>query len=282
MNEFFEKKFYKNQTSFYEQAIYYYIKKLFPEAINRCLLIGSLEADIFIPSIRCAIEYDGQYWHKDKLDFDNYKNRVFNENGVTVIRVRDSGLPQLEEFDGVVYYHNQSVSDEFSFHTNEIVELIVHFLSTMVEDEEQKRILSSYKLSRNQFLFDSPDINGLLYTKPLDDSLANLPGIDAWDYEKNGSLLPTNIPANYMQRVFFKCRTGKSIFDYPDKWFAKKGWRDLEYKKYCPYLIHCGYVCEIKECFIKDFYEGIIQFVDEKERCFTIQCITKMLKDIEK
>lgn len=53
-------------SSFPEQAIYYYLKKHFPDAINgdRECLAGK-ELDIYIPSCKFAIEYDGQTWHKD-------------------------------------------------------------------------------------------------------------------------------------------------------------------------------------------------------------------------
>ena len=56
------------QTSFAEQAFYFYIKKLYPDAINRYTEIfdNRMELDIYIPSIRLAIEYDGVFWHKNK------------------------------------------------------------------------------------------------------------------------------------------------------------------------------------------------------------------------
>ena len=54
------------QTSFAEQAFYYYIKKIYPDAINRYTDIfdNRMELDIYIPSRHIAIEYDGVYWHK--------------------------------------------------------------------------------------------------------------------------------------------------------------------------------------------------------------------------
>lgn len=54
------------QTSFAEQATYFYIKQLYPDALNRysAEFLGRMELDIYIPSIKLAIEYDGEAWHK--------------------------------------------------------------------------------------------------------------------------------------------------------------------------------------------------------------------------
>ena len=54
------------RTSFTEQAIYFYVKKIYPDAVNRCkdVLPNGMEIDIFIPSINVGIEYDGSVWHE--------------------------------------------------------------------------------------------------------------------------------------------------------------------------------------------------------------------------
>ena len=56
------------QTSFGEQAVYYYVKQIFPDAINRAkkILTNKMELDIYIPSIKFAIEYDGLFWHRNE------------------------------------------------------------------------------------------------------------------------------------------------------------------------------------------------------------------------
>ena len=80
------------QTSFAEQAVYYYIKKVFPDAMNRYKNIwGSrFELDIYIPSIHTAIEYDGEAWHKkDKIEREQEKYRLCVNHGVRLIRMRE-------------------------------------------------------------------------------------------------------------------------------------------------------------------------------------------------
>ena len=40
-----------------------------------------VEIDIYIPSLSIGIEYDGVFWHKDKLDIDEAKNQALNNDG---------------------------------------------------------------------------------------------------------------------------------------------------------------------------------------------------------
>ena len=56
------------KTSFQEQSFYYYIKKIFIDAINGYTEIfnNGMELDIFIPSLKMGIEYDGKAWHNEK------------------------------------------------------------------------------------------------------------------------------------------------------------------------------------------------------------------------
>ncbi len=80
------------QTSFAEQAVYYYVKKVFPDAISRYTEIfgKGMELDIYIPSIRLGIEYDGMAWHKaDKLPREKKKYKICQENGIRLLRLME-------------------------------------------------------------------------------------------------------------------------------------------------------------------------------------------------
>ena len=70
------------KTSFPEQAVYFYIKKKFPDAINsyKEIFKNGMELDVYIPSLKIGIEYDGIAWHKDNLlakERKKYKNLQF-------------------------------------------------------------------------------------------------------------------------------------------------------------------------------------------------------------
>ena len=80
------------QTSFAEQAVFFYVQKVFPDAISRYTEIFShgMEVDIYIPSIRLAIEYDGMAWHKeDKLEREREKHRICQEHGIKLLRLKE-------------------------------------------------------------------------------------------------------------------------------------------------------------------------------------------------
>lgn len=256
-------KIIKNQTSFYEQAIFYYLKRYFPDAVNRCILGDDFEADIYLHNLKCVIEYDGAYWHANRKERDEIKNRFFNSIGLYVIRVRDVGLPELEEFNGIIFFHKKQSSDKTAFHIDEIIELIIHHLAILSNDEKEKELLSSFTLPHDRFLFDSPDINAVLYTEPVSNSLAECYGIDKWDYEKNGRLDPHNITWRYNQRIFFKCRNGKSIFAHHTFWLWQTEEQKEDFYRICPYLPYCEENCEIMKDYLLSYLDGRMQIEED-------------------
>lgn len=84
-----------NKTSFEEQCIYFYVKKYYPDAINNYRVNG-MELDIFVPSLFIAIEYDGEYWHKNKYAKDLTKNIECERNDIRLIRVREPKCKYIE------------------------------------------------------------------------------------------------------------------------------------------------------------------------------------------
>ena len=75
------------QTSFPEQAIYHYLKKIIPDVENGYLHLNNkikYEIDIFIPTYNIGIEYDGYRYHSDsnKIKNDELKNIVLSNAGI--------------------------------------------------------------------------------------------------------------------------------------------------------------------------------------------------------
>ena len=86
----------QKQTSFSEQAFYFYIKKLYPNAISRykCKELGRFEIDIFIPSLNFAIEYDGEAWHKtNSIEREKRKFQICKKLGIILFRLREGKKP---------------------------------------------------------------------------------------------------------------------------------------------------------------------------------------------
>lgn len=82
----------KRGTSFFEQATLYYFSTWF-DGKNRHKIDG-VELDIYIPQANIAIEYDGVFWHKNKLKNDNEKDNFCKSRNIKLIRIREYGLPK--------------------------------------------------------------------------------------------------------------------------------------------------------------------------------------------
>lgn len=96
-----------SNTSFSEQALLYYLRKLFHDVKNRNLDFG-FELDIYIPSRKLAIEYDGFYWHRNKIKKDNIKDIKCKQYGIKLIRIREHGLPVTKN--AVCYFRDDNNS----------------------------------------------------------------------------------------------------------------------------------------------------------------------------
>lgn len=101
------------KTSFPEQALFFYIKKYYPDAINSDSDTIGMELDIYIPSLKIAIEYDGGNWHKDK-ECELKKNKLCKDNDILLIRIREEGLELYDDCYCIIRTNissNNSLSD---------------------------------------------------------------------------------------------------------------------------------------------------------------------------
>lgn len=90
--------FCSNQTSRIEIRLFTELKALFNDTKWRMKREG-IEMDIFIPSIKLAIEVDGGYWHQDRIEEDTRKNANLATMGISVLRVRENTLEKISEHD---------------------------------------------------------------------------------------------------------------------------------------------------------------------------------------
>ena len=199
-------------TSMYEQAIYYNVKNFFPDTINRAQIVDDdgcfEEADVFIPSIKIAIEYDGKPWHasKSRKEKDEQKNRFLNNLGIYVIRVRDAGLPELSPFSGALFYHDKDS------HTNQFVTQVINHLALFVANSNKlHEKLKNFHLSYEGYLDQRPRIAAPLFCEKKENNFTNHPAYKYWDFERNGELNPENIEPGSNVFAWFKCPEGKNI-----------------------------------------------------------------------
>ena len=80
------------KTSFPEQAVFFYVRKLYPDAVNgfKSDFLKGMELDIYIPELKLGIEYDGKAWHTDtNSERDLRKYKICQENGIKLWRINE-------------------------------------------------------------------------------------------------------------------------------------------------------------------------------------------------
>ena len=149
----------ENVNSFCEQAIYYYIKQAFPDAINSDTHIG-MELDIFIPSLNIGIEYDGEAWHKSnkKEYLDNRKNRLCFDKGIELIRIRE---PKLNDISNCTVFVRKDSTSNLSLDL--VISDVLRYLSNTVSVDintirDTPAILEQYATKKHE--------NSLAYCYP--------------------------------------------------------------------------------------------------------------------
>ena len=181
-------------TSFPEQAIYFYIQKYFPDSISRYRNnnLGFSEIDIYIPELNIGVEYDGRYYHRDR-NKDLEKNRVCNDLGITLFRIREFGLEKLNST-SIDYYLSNGNKTELND--------AIFFLFQQINERYHLNILPIINVETDYF-----NIVSNYKQMELHNSLAEkYPDIASeWDYEKNMGVGPETYSAYSGANVWWKC-----------------------------------------------------------------------------
>lgn len=194
------------QTSFAEQATYYYVKKLYPDSINRYTsdFLERMELDIFIPSIKLAIEYDGEAWHKKHTEKrEERKYLLCKKRGIKLFRLREKmpGLPsniadQMFSMDKL--YEPKNLEKM-------IAELLkrINFSSTWmlgcpvdINIERDRSEILQYKTD--------------LKTKSLKHQYPDV--AREWHPSKNGSRLPEHFQGGTDFKAWWECPTCSNVY----------------------------------------------------------------------
>ena len=186
----------ERSTSFSEQAVFFYIKKVFPDAISRDNSKG-FELDISIPSINCAIEYDGCYFHgKEKSGMsDSKKEELCADKGMSLIRIREKGLSKTKR--AINIFRNGESNKDLEMC---IVDLYKNLGVTKYEIPNIKK--------------DIAEINDLYTESFKKNSFQTLypEAARLWHPTKNGNLLPSQVTAHSGRYAYFLCEKGHTYF----------------------------------------------------------------------
>lgn len=177
----------KCQTSYAEQLIFHYVFNVFPDAINRFKNKNEFEFDIYIPSKKIAIEFDGYFYHKSKEIFekDNAKDLYCRDKNIKLIRLRSDKLPNT--IDAICIKVNENKLDLA------IEELFSFFPDITIPNINTSRDLISIRERFGQ--------------KPIENSISiKMPLLlTEWHPTKNGNILPESVPLHSNMKLWWKC-----------------------------------------------------------------------------
>lgn len=203
------------RTSSYEFIILYYVKQIDREAKHSCKEFG-FELDIFIPSIMSAIEYDGEYWHKDKINKDKQKNKLCNDLGIVLYRFREDSLGGLDDTSVDIPTNSKSFEKDLQ---NLLERIFNKKIDVNIErDKADIESLREYMEKKHSFADVHPDL------------------AKEWHPTKNGKLLPQHVTCGSAKKVWWYLpyddpNTGKH-FDF--EWEASVS--DRNNGAGCPFL----------------------------------------------
>ncbi len=186
---------YYYKTSTPEQAVFYYVHKYLKDAKNsyKPKFLKGMEIDIYIPSLKQGIEYDGILWHENN-ERDKRKSETLKENGISLIRIKEENS---ENTYGDDYVIKSDYVDKLKGMNGCIAELFNYLNSkynlTIVPDVDLMRDAAEiYELSDN-------------IKKKRSFAATNSPSLKEWDYEKNGVITPDKVTP-YSKKIFWwKC-----------------------------------------------------------------------------
>ncbi|MBQ8932681.1 MAG: hypothetical protein IJ061_00170 [Lachnospiraceae bacterium] len=202
------------QTSFAEQAVFYYIRKAFPDAINhyKDIFKRSMELDIYIPSIRIGIEYDGEAWHKsDKTEREKRKYKICQQHGIRLVRLKEKNSDESKDTADEIL----SIGDGSMYKSEHLRKCIQYLLDRIDPETNMWTRKSPIFHSRVDIDLkrDETEIRAYM-TKLRKDALSDeYPKIAAeWHQEANGTLTPDKVMPHSDIKVWWICPECKKVY----------------------------------------------------------------------
>lgn len=184
------------QTSFPEQAIFYYIKRVFPDCLNKFKNIfdSKMELDIYIPSKQVAIEYDGAAWHNEKTyEKELRKYLLCKQHRIFLYRIK-------EEIEDTKTCDKCFVVPKFTYENSSQLSKVIE---TIVREIDKK---SNILVDINKDLFDILQYKKIKFEGSLEFLFPDV--AKEWHPTKNGSLEPSNVLPGTSLKVWWLCSNG--------------------------------------------------------------------------
>ena len=183
------------KTSYPEQTIFFYMKKIFNVVHSRYKLENRMELDIYIEDISTGIEYDGIVYHSsdEAKERDTRKDVFCKEKGIRLIRVKEVKIiPNIKHKDCIYRKIGRCGSQLDDIIKELLLNLGININEISIDVEKDTPIILSQYMT-NEKLDNIPDN---IFTE--------------WDYDKNGDLKPEMMNKSSHRKVWWKCSKGHS------------------------------------------------------------------------
>ena len=179
-------------SSFPEQACYYYVLIAFSDAINGYKDIENdiSELDIYVPSKKIGIEYDGKHWHKGNRSKEKQRQKydACKKQSIKLIRIKE--YDEVNDDCDI----NIVIPSDFDYYDalNITIKKLLSFLGIAVNvDVKRDELMIKEKyyqvLKSNSLQSQNPEI------------------AREWDYKRNGSLMPSMVFKSSSDVVWWLC-----------------------------------------------------------------------------
>ena len=178
-----------------EQGIAYYLSQCC--VIQQRIKIQGKEIDVFLPEYNIGIEYDGCYYHKNRLEEDSRKNLALENSGIHLYRIIESN--QNIRKGNFIYFKTDYLGANYEWALNTLLKCL-YDLTNNIEFEQidvdaqrdSVAIRERYDLIKKE--------NSIEAKRP---ELAK-----EWNYDKNGILKPDMFDVWSNEKVWWICKTG--------------------------------------------------------------------------
>ncbi len=213
----------RRSTSFPEQALYYYIKKICPDALNRYkdIFDNKMELDIYIPSKKLGIEYDGKNWHKTEEHHqrERIKYQLCSEKGILLLRVKDGKSDYWNDVASKMFWvKNSKNKNDLQSIIQEVIDYLDPEINMFTKNPFNPKIHSDVLVDLEK---DKMEI--AKYLTDINDSIAKTrPDIaEQWDYEHNNPLTPEMFSKGSNESVWWICtvcgKSYKSVINHKNR-----------------------------------------------------------------
>jgi rubrerythrin len=183
------------RTSFPEQCFFFYTKKVYPDAVNsyREIFENRMELDIYIPSIRTGIEYDGVFWHDEhSIANEQKKYQICKKNNIRLFRIKEGDFKGFNDVaDSIWYIPSKCDKELLNFYITEYLKNLTMGGKKLpiVDVKNDKNEILEFKTLRmeDSFAYQFPDI------------------AKEWHPTKNGKLTPDLFTPKSSEEVWWLC-----------------------------------------------------------------------------